>query len=262
MHLSMSMPSMMAPAFRCEAITPTSLELHYYSPRPALWPIVKGIVLACATDMFHHEATCDLIASREEGTSDHEVFRITYPFQEQLRDWESQARAQRRAVRGASCARADACFACLFCRAQDAMAQKSMYGLTNAQFYKLFPFHILLDDQCRVLQTGGALQRLFPDTLQPGKHVQEAFALRHPHIEYSYEAMCKDSNTSFLLTAHSNGMELKGMIFATDASAFGQASQRAMLFLASPRVASLDDMQRFKLYLSDIPLVRRAHACG
>ena len=229
MHLSMSMPSMMAPAFRCENITPTSLELHYYSPRPALWPIVKGIVLACATDMFHHEATCDLIGSREEGTSDHEVFRITYPFQAQLRDWESQ----------------------------DALAQQSMYGLTNAQFYKLFPFHILLDDQCRVLQTGGALQRLFPDTLRAGLHVQDAFALRHPHIEYSYEAMCKDSNTSFLLTAHSNGMELKGMIFATDASAFGQASQRAMLFLASPRVASLDDMQRFKLYLSDIPLVRR-----
>lgn len=228
MHLCMSMPSMMAPAFRCEKVTPTSLELHYYSPRPALWPIVKGIVLACASDMFHHEATCELIAGREEGTSDHEVFLITYPFQAQMLDFEIQ----------------------------DAVAQSSMYGLTNAQFYKLFPFHILLDDQCCVLQTGSALQRLFPETLARGTHIKETFALRHPHIEYGYDAMCKDSSTSFLLTAgNGEGMELKGMIFPTDASvAFGAASQRAMLFLASPRVASLDDMQRFKLYLSDIPL--------
>jgi guanylate cyclase soluble subunit beta len=235
---------MVAPAFRCTKVSPTSLELHYYSPRPALWPIVKGVLHACAETMYGHECTVELLESRGDG-ADHEVFLVTYPFQEQMRDWNKI----------------------------ESIAKASLYGLTNAQFYKLFPFHVLLDDSCRVLQCGSALQRLFPDTLALGAHIQDTFRLRHPHVEYGYDAMVADANTSFLLTAHSNGMELKGMIFPTDAGAYksgartsvhalgaagegAQGTQRAMLFLASPRVASLDDLQRYKLFLSDIPLVR------
>ena len=227
MHLSMSLPNMVAPAFRCENITPTSLELHYHSPRPALWPIVKGIVLACSEQMFHHSADVELILSREAGTSDHEVFRITFPPQENMRNW----------------------------NLAESGASTSLYGLSNAQFYRLFPFHILLDKHCRVLQCGHALKRLYPDTLKAGSHVGDTFRLRHPHIEYEYNAMVADSNTSYLLTAHTNGMELKGMIFPTDAGGVsGDVPQQGMLFLASPRVASLDDLQKFRLFLSDIPL--------
>ena len=226
-HLSMSLPNMVPPAFRCEKITSTSLELHYYSPRPALWPIVKGIVLAVSEEMFHHKAEVELILSREAGTSDHEVFAVTYPPQENMRNW----------------------------NLAEAGAPTSIFGLNNAQFYRLFPFHILLDKECRVLQCGHALQRLYPDTLKTGTHVQDTFRLRHPHIEYEYEAMVKDANTSYLLTAHTNGMELKGMIFPTDAcAAYGKEAQEALLFLASPRVACLDDLQKFRLFLSDIPL--------
>jgi guanylate cyclase soluble subunit beta len=227
MHLSMSLPNMVAPAFRCENITSTSLDLHYHSPRPALWPIVKGIVLACSEGMFHHPAEIELVLSREAGTSDHEVFRVTYPPQENMRNWNMA----------------------------ESGAATSLYGLNNTQFYRLFPFHILLDKRCHVLQCGHALQRLYPDTLKVGTHVGDTFRLRHPHIEYQYEAMVADTNTSYLLTAHSNGMELKGMIFATDACVVaGEAEQPGMLFLASPRVASLDDLQKFRLFLSDIPL--------
>ena len=227
MHLSMSLPNMVPPAFRCENITSTSLELHYYSPRPALWPIVKGIVLAVSDQMFHHPAEVELIKSRDDGTSDHEVFSVTFPPQENMRNW----------------------------ALAETGAPTSIFGLNNAQFYKLFPFHILLDKECRVLQCGHALQRLYPETLKAGTHVQDTFRLRHPHIEYAYEPMVKDANTSFLLSSHANGMELKGMILPTDAcAAYGEAAQEAMLFLASPRVACLDDLQKFRLFLSDIPL--------
>lgn len=42
LHLSMGMPAMAPPSFDCTNVTATSLELHYYSQRPALSPIVKA----------------------------------------------------------------------------------------------------------------------------------------------------------------------------------------------------------------------------
>jgi hypothetical protein len=52
LHLSMGWPSMQAPAFRCEAVGPESLLLHYYSSRPGLWPIVVGVLKGMSKTYF------------------------------------------------------------------------------------------------------------------------------------------------------------------------------------------------------------------
>ena len=44
LHLSMGFPAMAPPGFKVGAVTPTWLELHYYSARPALGPIVVGVL--------------------------------------------------------------------------------------------------------------------------------------------------------------------------------------------------------------------------
>ncbi len=53
-------------------VTPESLLMHYYSHRPGLWPVVSGIMKVVARDLFHHDLTVELVASREQG-HDHEV---------------------------------------------------------------------------------------------------------------------------------------------------------------------------------------------
>ena len=221
----MALPAMHAPAFRCCNVTPTSCELHYTSKRPALWPIVKGVVEACATTMFKHEASMELIASREAGTSDHEVFRVTYPAVQRARD-------------------ADAA---------EAAALESVMGLSPAQFFRLHPFHVIIDANCRVLQRGVALAQLFPDTLTVGSAMRDTFALRHPHVAFDFAAMAQESTSSFLFAAHRGGLELKGQLVPVDAPP-GAPPGGALLFLASPRLASLDDVRRQGLFLSDIPL--------
>jgi len=52
LHLSMSFEAMEAPAFRCEKVTPKSVELHYFSKRPALWPLVVGVLRGMARSYF------------------------------------------------------------------------------------------------------------------------------------------------------------------------------------------------------------------
>jgi hypothetical protein len=44
-------------------------------------------------------------------------------------------------------------------------------------FYELHPFHIIMDDQLRLLQWGAAVGRCMPE-LQIGRHVRDFFRVR------------------------------------------------------------------------------------
>lgn len=61
-------------------VTPESLELHYFSKRPGLWPLVVGVLHGMARDYFGIAIEVQLLSSRDDG-NDHEVFMVTYPFQ-------------------------------------------------------------------------------------------------------------------------------------------------------------------------------------
>jgi guanylate cyclase soluble subunit beta len=123
LHLSMGMPAMSAPAFRVTEIKPESLKLHYYSKRPGLWPIVKGVLQALAKTHFRFDITLEVIESREAGTNDHEVFLVTFPFQQSMVDIDLKG-----------------------------LSGESIFTIENKMFYKLFPFHMLLDSNLRIIQ--------------------------------------------------------------------------------------------------------------
>ena len=55
-------------------VTPESLELHYYSYRPGLWPIVVGVLKGLAKDHFKFNLNIELLQARgrDEG-ADHEA---------------------------------------------------------------------------------------------------------------------------------------------------------------------------------------------
>lgn len=55
-------------------MTPESLLLHYYSKRPGLWPLVVGVLKSMASRYYGiTQLSMELVASRHEGTCDHEV---------------------------------------------------------------------------------------------------------------------------------------------------------------------------------------------
>ena len=114
-------------------VTPESLLLHYYSSRPGLWPIVVGVLKGMSKEYFGFEVGVELVASRDAG-DDHEVFRLSYPYQEQLRNY------------GGDQAGADA----------------ATYAMPPPLFYRLFPFHLLLAEDLTVLQSGPGIKRIAP----------------------------------------------------------------------------------------------------
>lgn len=78
LHLLTTFPAMLAPSFKCDKVTPSSLELHYHSHRPALWPLAAGIIKGVAHKIYKYDSASvqvSLISGRDmaESKNDHEV---------------------------------------------------------------------------------------------------------------------------------------------------------------------------------------------
>ena len=226
LHLSTSLPSMDAPAFRCTNVTETSCELHYYSHRPALWPIVKGIVEEIAQSMFKHPATMNLIASREPGEgiaeSDHEVFLVTFPAQKASSD------------------------------AGSVVLAEPTFAIDAKQFAKLHPFHLIVDEHLRIVQVGPRLAKMYPDTMRPGVHIGDSLVIRHPHVDMDFAAMAAERDSTFLFISRVAGLQLKAELIVVPHPS--QAGAEALLIMGSPRLVHLEDLLQHQLHLSDIPL--------
>lgn len=66
-------------------VTPESLELHYMSKRPGLWPLLVGVLHGMAEDYFDIKIEVELLRGRDDGTCDHEVLFIKHPRQVRAR---------------------------------------------------------------------------------------------------------------------------------------------------------------------------------
>ncbi|GFH24618.1 guanylate cyclase [Haematococcus lacustris] len=111
-------------------VTEVSCHLHYYSNRPALWPIVVGVLKGLSKQYLKYDLTVELLQSRDDG-HDHEVFLVGYPRQTLSNRVNNCGDSQLEAAAAVS--------PCAFTLSPDLFAE-------------LHPFHLLLDCNCSVLQ--------------------------------------------------------------------------------------------------------------
>lgn len=233
-HLSIIYPQMDAPSFRCtDGGSDTEFHLHYYSNRDGLENIVKGIVKTVAREFYGVEVSMKLLKPKGEG-QDHSLFyikEVAYYGEQRLSDpthfVESDSKEQ----------------------------------LINAKsFCKCFPFHIIFNRDMTMLQVGSSLAWIIPGWNQSEKCLTSFFALERPRMRLTFTNILSHINTIFILrlTTHSqvnlayptttnDPMRLRGqMIYLPESN--------CMLFLCSPRVSSIHDLDQRGLYLSDIPV--------
>eukprot|EP00798_Chlamydomonas_sp_ICE-L_P000518 gene518-1931_t len=116
----------------------------------------------------------------------------------------------------------------------------SVYGMDPQMFYTLFPFHVLVDSNCNVIQIGSGLKSLMPDLAHPGSPVSDYLKIRHPSImTWSFPQLVHHTlATCSVLLATAHGLELKGSFVRTN--------------MLDPKTG-LFDMKRHGLSLADIP---------
>ena len=242
-HLSIIYPQMDAPSFRCTSGAKKSeFLLHYYSDRDSLEHIVMGIVKSVAREYYHVELEMKVMVKKGEK-SDHTIFSI-------------REMAYHRA-------------SVVDNKDQDSKVRSfSDKGLVSSEtFCKAFPFHIVFDSHLTILQVGLSLSWVMPN-LQLGKEsLADYFVLERPRVKLTFENIMSHINTiyilrmiplkgsssgssdrmSFSLASGNDPMRLRGqMVYAQESE--------AMLFICSPRVKRLHDLEQRSLYLSDIPI--------
>jgi signal transduction histidine kinase/CheY-like chemotaxis protein len=112
---------------------------------------------------------------------------------------------------------------------------------------RLFPFHLLVDQELRILNTGPVLAKLLPGAPLIGSALIEHFSLHRPERPLTLEALQQSSGQLVMLEALQVTMLLKGQICPLE-------QPRAWLFVGTPWLSDLDDLHRLGLKVKDFAL--------
>ncbi|KAL5013480.1 hypothetical protein ScPMuIL_007750, partial [Solemya velum] len=230
--LALSYKNIDAPSFRCETDRNGILELHYYTIRPGLYPIVQGLIKAVARDLYNQSASLEVISKLQETikggkSQEHVVFKVT------LDDIHNTNRSL--------------CQANVF-----TPVFPKEFHISSEQFCGAFPYHIIFDDKLRVRQCGLMIQKLLHINIADGSEMTEIFDIIHPRMVINIKNILMFINAVFMLAVKMEGdcqpgLVLKGkMMWLSDI--------QHMIFISSPRLSSLSELMEMNVYLADIPL--------
>jgi signal transduction histidine kinase/HPt (histidine-containing phosphotransfer) domain-containing protein len=119
--------------------------------------------------------------------------------------------------------------------------------LSAAHVDRLFPFHLLLDEELRILACGSVLVRLLLDPAPVGSPLAEHFRLHRPELPLSLEVLRENSGRLLILGAFRLPLQLKGQIC--------QLQERGqLLFVGTPWLTDLEDLRRLGLKVNDFAL--------
>ncbi len=112
---------------------------------------------------------------------------------------------------------------------------------------RLFPFHLVLDRELRILHATPVVERLLP-SLRVGDALDQVFEAVRPQGPLANITPAQFANTLLILRSRQpQELVLKGQIVPL-------ASRTELVLLASPRVADADEMRRLGLTAADFAL--------
>ena len=135
----------------------------------------------------------------------------------------------------------------------------SDWPVTAQIFQKCFPFHIIFDKDLIVRHMGISLMRLFPRAMATETLVSDYFELARPPVELTYANIHSYSHNVLILnfkvanSRNSRGkktIQLRGQMVLLSI----HDANSPILFLASPRITSVEELVLQGLYISDIPI--------
>ncbi|XP_041920131.1 guanylate cyclase soluble subunit beta-2-like [Alosa sapidissima] len=285
-YLSLSYKEMNAPSFRVEKNKDGSMLLHYYSDRRGLCHIVPGIIGAVARDFFNSTITMEIVDHTEElertAKKEHVVFlvtqRLALPERRGVDDAPmptTQPPAETHHHRGATYLGKEKKHQtlCPFRRNHWEMVRglvhlgkgKLLRGFEPVYpdqlfidlktFCSAFPFHIVFNEELEVRQAGVTIQRIVPGLQTMGIRLDHYFCIVHPGVPFTIPSICTFINSHFVLQTRRDMMpecwtdrpmlELRGQML-------WMPSLQCMLYLASPLLRSLQELEERSMHLSDI----------
>ncbi|KAM6459247.1 guanylate cyclase soluble subunit beta-2-like [Liasis olivaceus] len=127
--------------------------------------------------------------------------------------------------------------------------------LDEKTFCHAFPFHLVFDETLKIKQAGVNIQKFVPRLQISGTRLDEYFSIIHPQVTFTISSMKKFINSQFVLKIRREIMpkslkkrpvlKLRGQMIWMDCI-------RCMIYLCSPKLRSLDELEEQEMHLSDI----------
>ncbi|CAM5076462.1 unnamed protein product [Natator depressus] len=287
-YLALSYQEMNAPSFRVEKRTDGAMLLHYYSDRRGLCHIVPGIIESVARDFFNSEVTMEILTQSEEkertGEKEHVIFLVQQKAKRPKRKTKKTTNPEsgdshkdkEKALEVAFQTTKENYSALSCCPEKkshwDIVKSVVKFGKGNLShtfdpvyperlwveertFCNAFPFHIVFDEELRIKQAGVNVQKFVPGLRRPGGRVDKYFTVVHPQVTFTIFSIRKFINSQFVLRAHREMLpdsrrnqpmlKLRGQMIWME-------SIQCMMYLCSPKLRSLEELEEQKMHISDI----------
>lgn len=123
-------------------------------------------------------------------------------------------------------------------------------------FRSLFPFHIIFDSNLVIKFMGVSLSRIFPTAINIQAKLTDYFSIERPGIPaFTYQHIRSRAHNEFILQTKSVKSKAERLIqFRGQMVPTSSLPNSTILYVASPRVKSIKELEDQGLYLSDIPV--------
>jgi two-component system, NtrC family, sensor kinase len=126
------------------------------------------------------------------------------------------------------------------------MQASSNMSLSPELFAKAFPFHFVFNRKQEIVQAGGVLERVSPESLI-GSQINRHFQINRPQILLEFDAIKQQSRSLFILEFLHNGMQIKGQMMY-------QQEQDVIFFLGSPWITDIASLAPLSIKLKDFAI--------
>ena len=132
------------------------------------------------------------------------------------------------------------------------------WPVTKSLFQICFPFHIIFDINLTVRHMGISMSRLLPEAIVREDKITDHFTLLRPIGTFNYQTIRCSIHNPFILamkpSSDQKDGEKKALQFRGQMVPVINSESCPILFIGSPRIETVEDLQLKGLYLTDLPL--------
>lgn len=226
-HLAEIYSGMNSPRFNCRDQDDGTLIMTYQSSRLGLEGMVVGSIKSIAKEIFNTDIRVVIRKKMTKYTP--ASFIITYKSIAMIRKIVNLKEIYRKS------------------------GKVDRNELLSLDFSSLFPFHFVMTQNFEIIQIGKALSRVLLKSLVCHKklNAKNIFRIIKPNVDFQFEDIILHTHNQFIFEINhlDYKFRLKGQIVHVRSS-----NVNSLLFLGSPFVTSIEDIEMSGLYLIDFPI--------
>ncbi|CEF68837.1 Adenylyl cyclase class-3/4/guanylyl cyclase domain and Heme-NO binding domain and Haem NO binding associated domain and NO signalling/Golgi transport ligand-binding domain-containing protein [Strongyloides ratti] len=263
------------PSFRCEQNDDGTITLHYFTGRPGLYPIVKGVLREVARRIYLSEISISISGRTQRSVQLSTGERVEEHVIMVIKESSSKGSSEGN-IATLNETNSDSTSSIISSSDLKFNLENCILRVSHNDFLTAFPYHFIVDRDCKLVQAGKDLYKhILPELLEPGTPIIRIFEITRPQIPLDFDNICNFINAVFVLQVKlppsnlqkmnnnrilnevdgntmmegnpNQQLKLKGQMILLESKAH-------VIYLCSPYVTSIPELLQFGMRLSAMPL--------